>query len=80
MSRLKQKVRQPKKYAQKLANPRTSSLTSWPTQRTSWPTRVGQQVRGPASKVEFGLYVTSSPPSYSTTVASFQHSFYTVSL
>jgi hypothetical protein len=21
----------------------------------SWPTRVGQQVRGPASKVEFGL-------------------------
>ena len=23
--------------------------------RTSWPTRVGQLVRGPASKVEFGL-------------------------
>jgi len=41
-------------------SPRTSSLgpqtSCQPTQaRTSWPTRVGQLVRGPASKVEFGL-------------------------
>ena len=56
MSRLKQLVGQPKKSAQKLANQRTSSRTSCPTERTSWPTRVGQLVRGPASKVEFGHY------------------------
>jgi len=41
-------------------SPRTSSLgaqtSCQPIQaRTSWPTRVGQLVRGPASKVEFGL-------------------------